>query len=534
MFTYKKPSVRKAFLKAKRDDKEKNVLRRVHEFLAKYESEIITGLLFAWNAASDDLDSSRAITALTTGNFDDFSENYILRINQSIDNTIHSVFDGIGKDGFAESYIGVKNMLESSAHYSAEYLNLPEPQKLILLPEANNINSTENLFDYNVIYDRWCDKRAADLIVDITDTQRNNVRQIIRQYLNNDNPEFTVNRIRDTIGLTNRQLEQNKKYFENIIFQQNGGSLENPPQHIVDYARKAAKKAADKKRYERAKSIARTEINAAHHNANEAYMRWAIEHGYINGLKRQWVTSGNDNVCPICLMLEGQTVDFDEDFSSEVFFFGNQKKLPPVHTNCCCGIIYVESNEKSVKDGIWNNMTAAEKKAHANYFGDKKQYLQYVEQLGKENIPETLAEFQKIKYNDTEKYSFIKLDYKRQNKLLNNPSLMLPNARIATADVRKFTGYLFNPDNAEGWAKGKAFTSRLGYNIENYADLKEAILKSADKYPSTFKSKTEYGSRYEQKIILYGNKGTPANVVVGWLCNDKSTKMTSAYIKEVK
>ena len=44
------------------------------------------------------------------------------------------------------------------------------------------------------------------------------------------------------------------------------------------------------------------------------------------------------------------------------------------------------------------------------------------------------------------------LDYERQNKLIMHPELKLPNAEKATADDRKFTGYLFNPNNAEGWA----------------------------------------------------------------------------------
>ena len=39
---------------------------------------------------------------------------------------------------------------------------------------------------------------------------------------------------------------------------------------------------------------------------------------------------------------------------------------------------------------------------------------------------------------------------------------------------------------------------------------------------------------YEQKIVLYGLKGTPANVVVGWSADNKSVTMASAYIKEVK
>jgi hypothetical protein len=138
-----------------------------------------------------------------------------------------------------------------------------------------------------------------------------------------------------------------------------------------------------------------------------------------------------------------------------------------------------------------------------------------------------------MKYNDVEKWNYMKLDYKRQNKLVNNPSLALPNAKKATADDRKFTKYLFNPETPEGWAKGKNFTRRLGYDKNNYAELKDKILENAVKYPSSYRGTDKYGNSYEQKIVLYGNKGTPANVIVGWKEQDGKTWMTSTYIKEV-
>ncbi len=163
---------------------------------------------------------------------------------------------------------------------------------------------------------------------------------------------------------------------------------------------------------------------------------------------------------------------------------------------------------------------------------DTKQFDRYKDVLGK-NAPKTLEEFQELKYTNYERYRFVKLDYMRQNTLLENPELKLPNANDVTIDDRKFSDYLFNPSNGGGFAKGKAFTSRLGYDVLNYKDLQEEIRYSASRYPAIFKDNNGYGNRYEQKIILYGNRGKPSNVVVGWLCNDNDTKMTSVYIKEV-
>lgn len=184
---------------------------------------------------------------------------------------------------------------------------------------------------------------------------------------------------------------------------------------------------------------------------------------------------------------------------------------------------YVKTDAKAV----------SEVKKYKNKYADKKQYEQYKNILGNV-VPKSFAKFQEMKYNNSEAWDFIKLDYKRQMKLINNPELELPNAKTATADDRKFTKYLFGGDNQKGLEKGTALTSRLGYNNINYADFKNEILTRASKYPATYKDENAFGKRYEQKMVIYGNKGNPANVIIGWLEKDGKTWMTSAYIKEVK
>ena len=84
----------------------------------------------------------------------------------------------------------------------------------------------------------------------------------------------------------------------------------------------------------------------------------------------------------------------------------------------------------------------------------------------------------------------------------------------------------------EKWIKYHAFYRMCGIFRK---ELQDEIRKKASQYPSIYKDNDGYGNRYEQRIILYGEKGTPANVIVGWLNKpDGSTVMTSAYIKEVK
>lgn len=168
-----------------------------------------------------------------------------------------------------------------------------------------------------------------------------------------------------------------------------------------------------------------------------------------------------------------------------------------------------------------------------NRSSDRRQFEQYRKILGKD-MPNTLDSFQKMKYTDMEQYQFRKLDSSRGKVLIDHPELKLPNAEQVILSDKKFTNYLLGGENEKGLSKGKAFTSRLGYDISNWQELQEEIRQRAALYPAAMKGQTEYGIRYEQKMILYGRKGKPANVVVGWLQRpDGSIHMTSAYIKEV-
>jgi SPP1 gp7 family putative phage head morphogenesis protein len=179
-----------------------------------------------------------------------------------------------------------------------------------------------------------------------------------------------------------------------------------------------------------------------------------------------------------------------------------------------------------------NNLNVNNQKI-TNKIGDKVQYNKYKEILGKE-MPKSFDKFQELKYNDVNKWDFIKLDYQRQKKLIDDSSLKLPNADKVFIANEKFTGYLYNKANKIGDAKGKLFEDRLGYSATNYEMLKDEIIKRASQYPAIAKLTDEHGTRYEQKIIIYGLNDKPANVIVAWNVKGDVTKMTSTYIKEVK
>ena len=161
------------------------------------------------------------------------------------------------------------------------------------------------------------------------------------------------------------------------------------------------------------------------------------------------------------------------------------------------------------------------------------QYERYKAVLGKD-APKSLAAFKRLKKSDGENWKFMQLDYRRRSALLRDPSLALPCVDAATAADEKFAGYLFNPGNHDGYSKGVAFTRRLGYNTNNWPELQDEILKRAKIYPAKQGDTDTFGTRYEQRIVLYGYKGKPANVIIGWKHKEGRTWMTTAHLREVK
>lgn len=185
-----------------------------------------------------------------------------------------------------------------------------------------------------------------------------------------------------------------------------------------------------------------------------------------------------------------------------------------------------ERAERSLR-GYWKGQ-----QRKSRIYADKKQYNNYRIILG-DDAPSTLQDFLDLKKDGGEAWEFRRLDYRRRKKLVDHPELALPNADRATAANTKFTKYLFNKNNADGWAKGRAFESRLGYNIDNWETLQKEIVKRAQIYPAAAGETDQYGTRYTQHIVIYGEKGKPANVRVGWKVKGDKTWLTTALIKEI-
>ncbi len=274
------------------------------------------------------------------------------------------------------------------------------------------------------------------------------------------------------------------------------------------------------------------------------------------------------STCPVCAPLEGRIYSksgTNPEYPALSLAFGKVDPGGPedlsntylnIHPNCLHSLIkytIIGKSEKQIqKDKDFSNpeknpitrdprtkkqIRAYQDKVRARnqLLRDKRQHKEFRNTLGNE-VPKDFAKFREMKYNNPEPFSFMELDHRRRSKLLHHPELRLPNAEKATAADRKFTHYLFGGDFPDGLAKGRAFRSRLGYDENNWKELRKEILLRAPLYPVVDKGSAGHGKRYEQEIVLYGKKGRPANVLVAW--SDDTVpgeiKMVSVYITEVK
>lgn len=235
--------------------------------------------------------------------------------------------------------------------------------------------------------------------------------------------------------------------------------------------------------------------------------------------------------CEICAILQDRVYSIS----------GNDKRFPPlskaigvyknIHPHCRHVIVgwaemmytpeeIAEAIKKSNRP--WTDPRSGEEKQFYNELQKKNrqardlqyQYERYKKRLGND-APKSLYAFKRIK-KDEEKFSKLKLDYTRRGKLTENPELALPFADKAFIAEEKFTKYFFNSDNPNGWSKGIAFSSHLGYNVKNWEAFQAEILEKIRINPSVLEKTTEYGKRYNVSIILYGKTNNPMNIKTVW------------------
>ena len=156
-----------------------------------------------------------------------------------------------------------------------------------------------------------------------------------------------------------------------------------------------------------------------------------------------------------------------------------------------------------------------------------------------ENLLDNFAEFLKgIEGIGNEKENFPEIDLPKEviefDKQYSTTSKadLLPNVEQAAFTEEKFTGYFLNPDHPSGGDKALVFEKVLGYNKNNWQDLKAEMQKGLLKYRCSRYEVTQHGEQFEVQMMLKGPTGRYAKVKTAWIIDNGETspRIVSAYI----
>lgn len=186
--------------------------------------------------------------------------------------------------------------------------------------------------------------QGGKLIKEISTAQFNAINTLVRQASLTDgmSVDELARAIRPCVGLTQRQAQAVKHYYDNLIDQG----------YSPAEARKKEAIYAERMHRRRAATIAQTEMAFAYNHGMDAVVRENIKNGiYEPGVTKKWRTAYDENVCDVCGGIDGEEVGIDEPFS-------NGYMLPPGHPNCRCAVSY--HNIKLVQQAPAQAATAAQ------------------------------------------------------------------------------------------------------------------------------------------------------------------------------
>ena len=106
----------------------------------------------------------------------------------------------------------------------------------------------------------------------------------------------------------------------------------------------------------------------------------------------------------------------------------------------------------------------------------------------------------------------------------------LPRVTNAILDDRKITQYLLSTVHPAGEPKAKFFIS-FGFSLENWAELKSALLKHAQNNPVTAQVSSPFGQKFEVCCSLVAPDGRNPCIISVWIIEppDPSPRFITAY-----
>jgi hypothetical protein len=179
----------------------------------------------------------------------------------------------------------------------------------------------------------WIKQRGARNVVEISGRTQRTLRKIVETgYKKGTPPAELADKIKRSVGLTDRQADAVDRRRA-LVLEQTGDATR---------ANAIADKYAKEQLEHRAYMIAVTETKEAQEEGRDVAWADAMEEGELpKGTQRRWNATGiapvNDKssgMCEACEAMDGETVDFDEDFEGP----DGPIRRPPLHPLCMCTV----------------------------------------------------------------------------------------------------------------------------------------------------------------------------------------------------
>ena len=181
---------------------------------------------------------------------------------------------------------------------------------------------------------RWAETQAGGLIRQITADQRQSIRRVIVQAFSEDLTTRQVAiRLTDQIGLQSRQAAALERFRADLVEK----GLRTDRVSVL------TRRARDRMVRRRAWSIARTEVLRASNMGQQLLWEAAVDAGEwrAQDVRRVFIVTPDDRLCPICAPLDGVRVGLQEAFVSPTN--GASAVVPPIHPHCRCTLGIVEA-----------------------------------------------------------------------------------------------------------------------------------------------------------------------------------------------
>jgi len=183
---------------------------------------------------------------------------------------------------------------------------------------------------------QWAATRSAELITVVGNETKAAIRTMVAEAFQEGIPARTLGRlIRPLIGLNERQAKAVVTFGLNLMAE--GVSVAETDERMERYAQRSLRF--------RAEMIARTETMRAANRGQELNWESAVEEGLIDRtqLVREWITTPDDRLCPLCEPQDGLRAKIGEPFALRQPAEGLADTPNEIHPMCRCAEGLVEA-----------------------------------------------------------------------------------------------------------------------------------------------------------------------------------------------